>query len=354
MAFRICQWNWSNRPSTHKYRHQEPLLLTKTDQDREMEIHYNDVIMSAIASQITSLTIGYSTVYPGADQSKHQSSASLAFVWGIHRGPVNSPHKWPVTRKMFPFDDVIMHRHHFKWDVITHPYLNFHGGLIKYRCAWWSHISILEKNPSRKFRTTQISGWSNLFSNVPYKVAKMYAASLIVRIATGHLRSSELKANHYMMVICCEKHFRITNRNSRDEYLYHIDYILPIRSSTNRKCHPGDLHCNFSSGSSLQWRHNERDGVSNHRCIDCLLNRLFKRRSKKTSKLRVTGLCKGSSPVTDEFSAQKASNAENVSILWRRHGIPFGCDTNYGNMTERGNRYSVDLFRILQGVIWWS
>ena len=70
--------------------------------------HYDDVIMSAITSQITSLTVVYSTVYPGADQSKHQSSASLAFVWGIHRGPVNSPHKWPVTRKMFPFDDVIM------------------------------------------------------------------------------------------------------------------------------------------------------------------------------------------------------------------------------------------------------
>ena len=64
--------------------------------------------MSTIASQITSLTIVYSTIYSGADQSKHQSSASLAFVWGIHRGPVNSPHKWPVTRKMFPFDDVIM------------------------------------------------------------------------------------------------------------------------------------------------------------------------------------------------------------------------------------------------------
>ena len=64
--------------------------------------------MSAIASQITSLTIVYSTVYPGADQSKHQSSASLAFVWGIHRRLVNSPHKWPVTRKVFPFDDIIM------------------------------------------------------------------------------------------------------------------------------------------------------------------------------------------------------------------------------------------------------
>ena len=66
--------------------------------------------MGAMAPQITSLTIVYSTVYSGADQSEHQSSASLAFVWGIHRGPVISPHKWPVTRKMFPFDDVIMVR----------------------------------------------------------------------------------------------------------------------------------------------------------------------------------------------------------------------------------------------------
>ena len=70
--------------------------------------HYDDVIMSAIASQITSLTIVYSTVYTDADISKRQSSASLAFVWGIHRGPVNSPHKGPVTQKMFPFDDAIM------------------------------------------------------------------------------------------------------------------------------------------------------------------------------------------------------------------------------------------------------
>ena len=64
--------------------------------------------MDTIASQITSLTIVYSALYLGADQSKHQSSASLAFVWRIHRGPVNSPHKWPVTRKMSSFDDVIM------------------------------------------------------------------------------------------------------------------------------------------------------------------------------------------------------------------------------------------------------
>ena len=70
--------------------------------------HYNDVIMGTMAYQITSLTIVYSTVYSGADQGKHQSSASLAFVRGIHRWLVNSPHKGPVTWKMFPFDDVIM------------------------------------------------------------------------------------------------------------------------------------------------------------------------------------------------------------------------------------------------------
>ena len=64
--------------------------------------------MGAIASQITSLTIVYTIVYSDTDQRKHQSSAPLAFVRGIHRGPVNSPHKGPVTRKMFPFDDVIM------------------------------------------------------------------------------------------------------------------------------------------------------------------------------------------------------------------------------------------------------
>ena len=73
--------------------------------------HYGGVIMDAIASQITSLTIVYSIVYTDADQRKHQSSASLAFVPWIHRGPVNSPHKWPVMRKMFPFDDVIMDLH---------------------------------------------------------------------------------------------------------------------------------------------------------------------------------------------------------------------------------------------------
>ena len=65
---------------------------------------------------------------------------------------------------------------------------------------------------------------------------------------------------------------------------------------------------------TIQWRHNGHGGVSNHQHHDCLLNRLFRRRSKKTSKLRVTDLCDGNSPVTGEFPAQRASNTENVSI----------------------------------------
>ena len=75
--------------------------------------HYGDVIMGAMASQITSLTIVYSTVYSGADQRKHQSSAFPAFVRGIRRWPMNSPYKWPVVRKMVPFDAVIMFQYVF-------------------------------------------------------------------------------------------------------------------------------------------------------------------------------------------------------------------------------------------------
>ena len=76
---------------------------------RYMHLHYSDVIISTMASQITNLMLVYSTVYSGADQRKHQSPASLTFVRGIHRWPVISPRRGLVTRKMFPFDDVIMY-----------------------------------------------------------------------------------------------------------------------------------------------------------------------------------------------------------------------------------------------------
>ena len=90
-----------------------PAVITiclESDLMIHLSLHYTHVIMDTMTSQITSLTIVYSTVYSGADQRKHQSSASMTFVRGIHRWPVNSPHREPVRRKMFPFDDVIMRR----------------------------------------------------------------------------------------------------------------------------------------------------------------------------------------------------------------------------------------------------
>ena len=112
--------------------------------------HYNDVIMSPMASQITRLTIVYSTVYSDADQRKHQSSAAPAFVRGIHRWPVNSPHKRPVTRTMFPFrwrhhDSGLLHQRCgnivFRRSIsILVRYLNWHHN-IRHQSAKHGHIS---------------------------------------------------------------------------------------------------------------------------------------------------------------------------------------------------------------------
>ena len=97
--------------------------------------YYSDVIMGAIASQITRLTIVYSTVYLDTDQRKHQSSVSLTFVRGIHRWPVNHPHKWPVTRKMFPFDDLSMTACSVIWTLWLGGVEN--ASELAYRRFWW-------------------------------------------------------------------------------------------------------------------------------------------------------------------------------------------------------------------------
>ena len=94
----LCMWSVTHGSTRCMY----PYSLGKSC------FHYGEVIISAMASQITSLTTVCATVYSGADQRKNQSSASLAFVRGIHRCPVNPPHKGPVTPKMCPFGDVIM------------------------------------------------------------------------------------------------------------------------------------------------------------------------------------------------------------------------------------------------------
>ena len=93
-------------------------------------------------------------------------------------------------------------------------------------------------------------------------------------------------------------------------------------SDCTHSVHPSPSFQQQLFSTSLQWRHNERDGVSNHQPYYCLLNHLFRRRSKKTSKIRVIGLCEGNSPVTGEFTAQRTSNAENVSIWLFHHDFP--------------------------------
>ena len=110
----------------------------------------------------------------------------------------------------------------------------------------------------------------------------------------------------------------------------HIFTVISYDITTTKQRHGktvclfNEICCRLSRGYALRWRHNGGDSVSNHQPRDCLLNRLFRRRSKKTSKLRVTGLCAGNSPGTGEFPAQMASNAENVSIWWRLHGVIVG------------------------------
>ena len=109
---------------------------------------------------------------------------------------------------------------------------------------------------------------------------------------------------------------QITTRPSRGTILTNVSSAIVVNSvRPNYICMTGPSWLS----ATLQWRHNGRDSVSNHQPHDCLLNRLFGRRSKKTSKPRVTGLCAGISPGTGEFPAQRASYAENVSIRWRHH-----------------------------------
>ena len=99
-----------------------------------------------------------------------------------------------------------------------------------------------------------------------------------------------------------------------------------------------------SRTNTLQWCHNEHGGVSNHQRIDCLLKRLFRRRSMKTSKLRVTALWEGNPSVTGEFPVQRASNAVNVSIWWRHHDL--WCWHISFMLSERHRWISADIYRL--------
>ena len=137
---KIC---WCTFLTARQDRHFNALLLSSVTLTDHAS-HYNGVLMGAMASQITSLTIVYSSVYSGADQRKHKSSASLTFVRGIHWWPVNSPHKGPVTRKMLPLIWWRQHESSF--------FRRLH--LIKIAMETLSLVSVINKAISK-------AGWLN-------------------------------------------------------------------------------------------------------------------------------------------------------------------------------------------------
>ena len=118
---------------------------------------------------------------------------------------------------------------------------------------------------------------------------------------------------------------RINIRNASDSRRHYAHYDVTVMIKQNDGFTKLDASNAERVSKSLQWRHNGRDSVSNHQPHGCLLNRLFKRKSNKTSKFLVTGLCAGNSPGTGEFPEQMASNAENVSIWWRHHVMTAPC-----------------------------
>ena len=129
IVFNECQWNG------------QFMYMWKFDLVLISPTYYSDVIMSEMASQITSLMMVSQPFNSGTDRRKHQSSASLAFVRGIPRWPVNFPHKGPVMRKMFPFDDVIMHQR-YEGHIERRDYHSILSNLeitCLFLFSWWCH-----------------------------------------------------------------------------------------------------------------------------------------------------------------------------------------------------------------------
>ena len=144
--------------------------------------HNHDVIMRAMAFQITSLTIVYSIVYSGTHQRKHESSASLAFVQGIHRRPVNFPHKWPVTRKMFPFDDVIM---------VKCVSIGSDNGLSPVRCITWANAHLVSMNIS-EIRICRLENGGHFVQGEMSKMGITLFIPQCTQSTTGSLRTRQL------------------------------------------------------------------------------------------------------------------------------------------------------------------
>ena len=157
----------------------------------------------------------------------------------------------------------------------------------------------------------------------------------IHRSPVNSLHKGQWRGALIFYLICAWINGWVNNREAGDLRLHYSHYdvnVMPLQSTTLYKtCTQLEASHKLNTfplmyqvvlqliWQPLQWRHNRHDGVPNQHHHHCLLNRLFRRRSKKEPNLRVTGLCEGNSPVTGEFPAQRASNAENVSIWWRHH-----------------------------------
>ena len=144
--------------------------------------------MNAMASQITGVSVVHSTVCPGADQIKHQSSASLAFVRGIHRSPVNSPHKCPVTRKMIPFDVVIMRTH-----VVSFSVTGQSSGNLPFFSKWWRY----DKKSCRHYWTlARAIHRSRLDSPQKYHNTEAFSFLCFYTEQTGEQKVGDLRRLH--------------------------------------------------------------------------------------------------------------------------------------------------------------
>ena len=140
ILFQLATLHWGNGINA-------PILLS-VDQDQTWW-HYSDVIMSPMASQWTGFSIVYSTVCPGPDQRKHQSSMSLTFVRGINRWSVNSRHKGSGTPKMFPFDDVMMDVGKIGWDLPAPKHNIQCNAVITGQSSWKSSQKTPHSSPVR-------------------------------------------------------------------------------------------------------------------------------------------------------------------------------------------------------------
>ena len=149
----------------------------------------------------------------------------------------------------------------------------------------------------------------NSFPNILIKLLTKFARVIVKRTNVSKRHDLEQHANLWR---------NIQYRIYRMHFSHHADGVEVSALDSPFRLPVPDA-CAYSI--TLQWRHDQWDDVSNHRRLDCLLNRWFRRRSKKTSKLRDTGLCEGNPPVTGGFPSQRASNAVNVSIWWGHHGI---------------------------------